>query len=207
TVSGTVTIQGNAGDADGTIQSVQVKIDNGSWLTATGTTSWSRSWDSTSVSNGQHEISARSYDGEDYSTVASITVMVANNHKPSVVITQPENGSTVNGTIVITGTTEDEDGNETLQKVEVRVDGGTWQEVNGTVNWSFSLDTKELENGEHALYVRAYDGKDYSDIASITIDVQNEKGGGGGIPGFEMILLMGAMALIILMKRRKRTSL
>lgn len=206
TLSGTVAVQGTADDTDGAVQSVQVKIDGGLWLTATGTTSWSYSWDTTSVSNGQYEISARSYDGEDYSAVVVVTVTVANNHKPSVVIAQPENGSTVNGTIVITGIAQDEDGNETLQKVEVRVDGGTWQEVNGTVNLSFLLDTKELENGNHTLSVRAYDGKDYSDIVSITIDVQNEKGGGGGIPGFEMMFLVGAMALMsgVLMARKRR---
>jgi len=78
TVNGTVTIQGTASDSDGTVQSVQVKIDSGSWQTATGTTSWSYSWDTTGVGDGSHTIYARSYDGTNYSTEDSVTVTVDN---------------------------------------------------------------------------------------------------------------------------------
>lgn len=78
TVNGTVSIQGTASDSDGTVQSVQVKIDSGSWQNATGTTSWSYSWDSTGVSDGSHTIYARSFDGTDYSTETSVGVTVDN---------------------------------------------------------------------------------------------------------------------------------
>ncbi len=78
TVSGTITITGNAADSDGTVTLVEVKIDSGSWQTASGTTSWSKPWDTNTVSDGQHTISARSYDGEDYG-YDSVTVTVNNN--------------------------------------------------------------------------------------------------------------------------------
>lgn len=78
TVSGTVSIQGTASDTDGTVQSVEVKIGSDAWATASGTTSWSFSWDTTGYSDGDYTILARAYDGTDYSTNASITVTVDN---------------------------------------------------------------------------------------------------------------------------------
>ncbi|HEC75825.1 MAG TPA: hypothetical protein ENI33_01015 [Thermoplasmatales archaeon] len=78
TVSGVITITGTASDSDGTVQSVQVKIDSGSWYAASGTTSWSYSWDTTTVSNGAHTIYAKSYDGELYSSIKSVTITVDN---------------------------------------------------------------------------------------------------------------------------------
>ncbi|MDD3492258.1 MAG: Ig-like domain-containing protein [Candidatus Thermoplasmatota archaeon] len=83
TVSGTVTVQGTAADTDGTVQSVEVRIDGGSWMTATGTTSWTYSWDTTGVTDGGHTVSARSYDGTDYSALDSVTVTVDNVPAPT----------------------------------------------------------------------------------------------------------------------------
>ncbi|MEW6069677.1 MAG: winged helix-turn-helix transcriptional regulator, partial [Candidatus Thermoplasmatota archaeon] len=78
TVSGTITIVGTANDADSIVQKVEVKIDAGEWHIATGTTSWSFVWDTTTVSNGLHTIYAKAYDGIDYSEVVSLNVYVDN---------------------------------------------------------------------------------------------------------------------------------
>jgi carboxypeptidase T len=61
------TISGTAADSDGTVQRVQVKIDRENWQNATGTTSWSYSWNLAGWAPGPHRIQARSYDGTDYS--------------------------------------------------------------------------------------------------------------------------------------------
>ena len=63
------TISGTAADSDGTVQRVQVKIDREKWQNATGTTSWSYSWNLAGWAPGPHRIQARSYDGTDYSMV------------------------------------------------------------------------------------------------------------------------------------------
>lgn len=97
TVSGTITIQGTASDSDGTVQSVEVKIDSGTWQTATGTTSWNYSWDTTTVSDGSHTIYARSYDGTDYSTEASVTVTVSNGGSTNNPPNAPSNPTPADG--------------------------------------------------------------------------------------------------------------
>ncbi|MBU4190146.1 MAG: right-handed parallel beta-helix repeat-containing protein [Candidatus Thermoplasmatota archaeon] len=78
TVSGTVTVSGSASDPDGIVTVVQIRIDNGTWKTASGTASWSYPWDTTNVSDGGHTISVRSSDGVDYSSIDSVNVNVKN---------------------------------------------------------------------------------------------------------------------------------
>ncbi|RLF61114.1 MAG: hypothetical protein DRN37_01560, partial [Thermoplasmata archaeon] len=77
-VNGTVTISGTASDADGTVQSVYVKIGEENWQVANGTTAWNLEWDTAGMANGFYDISAYSYDGEDISPMDSIVVTVDN---------------------------------------------------------------------------------------------------------------------------------
>jgi len=65
-------------DPDVSITSVEVKIGQNNWMTATGTNLWSCDWTTYSSQNGQYNISVRSYNGKDYSVVQSITVTVNN---------------------------------------------------------------------------------------------------------------------------------
>jgi hypothetical protein len=77
-VSGTISITGTASDADGTVEKVEVKIDNSDWVKTTGTESWSIKLSTTSQPDGIHTIYARSYDGEDYSSEARVNIEVDN---------------------------------------------------------------------------------------------------------------------------------
>jgi len=82
--AGTIAIQGTAEDIDGIIELVQVKIDGGSWQTAIGTTSWMYEWNTTTFSDGNYTISARSRDDNtEYSIVESVNVNVDNNDPPN----------------------------------------------------------------------------------------------------------------------------
>jgi hypothetical protein len=65
-------ITGSAFDTDSVIE-VQIRIDNGEWVKADGTDTWSYEWE---TSPGKHTICARSFDGTGYSTVSSVNVDV-----------------------------------------------------------------------------------------------------------------------------------
>jgi hypothetical protein len=78
TVQDVISIVGTAYDQDGPIQKVEISIDGTTWMTATGTNSWTYSWDTHTVSNDDYFISARSYDGSQYSTIQVVTVTVHN---------------------------------------------------------------------------------------------------------------------------------
>ena len=77
-IGGLITIQGTADDFDGYVQKVEVRIDDGNWLTVTGTNTWNYEWDTRTVINDIHTIYARSFDGESYSDTVSVNVIVKN---------------------------------------------------------------------------------------------------------------------------------
>ena len=117
TINETVNITGTASDSDGTVQSVEVKISSDAWATASGTTSWTFTWDTTGYSDGSYTILARSYDGTNYSTEAQVNVTVNNtaaptNHAPTITLNSPGNGSTgvdVNASISVAASDPDGD--------------------------------------------------------------------------------------------------
>jgi hypothetical protein len=57
---------------------VQIRIDGGEWLNATGAEEWSLSVKTTLLRNGAHTIEARAFDGNLYSDIASTMIEVNN---------------------------------------------------------------------------------------------------------------------------------
>ena len=78
TISGTHRIVGVAGDEEGHLERVEVKIDDGEWTNATGLASWTYDWTTTGLTNDLHRIYARSFDGGNYSSVMMVSVFVEN---------------------------------------------------------------------------------------------------------------------------------
>ncbi|MGQ0535091.1 MAG: hypothetical protein ACT4PT_03360 [Methanobacteriota archaeon] len=81
-----VMVSGTAWDSDGTVAYVEVKIDDGIWRRAVGTTSWNYSWDVSNFPNGWRQVHVRSYDGIDHSDVKTVNVNV---DKPEYVCDPP----------------------------------------------------------------------------------------------------------------------
>jgi N-acetylneuraminic acid mutarotase len=77
-LSGSTTILGTASVNNGKIQSVQIRIDSDSWITANGTESWSYNLDTTKLKEGKHVISIRSFDKVGNSHMEMINVTVKN---------------------------------------------------------------------------------------------------------------------------------
>lgn len=76
-----VTISGTASDDNG-LASVQIKIDNGAFVNAIGTTSWSFS---TTLNSGTHTITAKATDNAENMNIKSITLTL----QTTVLINQP----------------------------------------------------------------------------------------------------------------------
>jgi alpha-glucosidase (family GH31 glycosyl hydrolase) len=93
---------------------------------------------------------------------------------PTVAITAPLDGSTVAGSIPISGTASD---NVAVTKVEYNIDNGTWLPVSGTTSWSATLNTAGVPNGLHTISARATDTSgNVSSTPSVTIRVINVPG-------------------------------
>ncbi|NIP35817.1 MAG: hypothetical protein GWN18_12685, partial [Thermoplasmata archaeon] len=84
-----------------------------------------------------------------------------------------ETGETLGGTVTITGGSSDDTG---VDSVQVRVDGGEWVDVpvDEEGNWSYDLDTTDLDHGSHTLDVRVSDGVQWSDPTSVDFEVDQK---------------------------------
>lgn len=184
TVSGTVTISGTA-SGSAAIATAAVSIDGGVWQTASGTTSWTLSWDTSSISNGIHTLSARVTDtsGNVSSTNESVTVSnpVPDTTPPSVRIASPASGGMVSGTVSVSGSASD---NVAVASVAISIDGGSWQTANGTTSWNWSWNTSTLTNGSHTIAAEAADTSgNVSQPVSQTVTVSSSSSSGGGSTG------------------------
>lgn len=180
-IAGTFSITGTSSHPDGTVTKIYLVIDNQtsaplSTLT-TNLNSWSYSFDTTKYQDGSsHQLAAIAEDETGQMTACFVNFTInqaGTSHAPSVTVTSPGEGDTTGGTTTISGTASDPDGN--VQKVQVRLGGGEWQDATGTTSWTFSADVSPYASlGPLKIDVRAYNGM-YSPVVSrnITINLNN----------------------------------
>ncbi len=124
---------------------------------------------------GSHWVNVSVSDGK-LASYHNFTLEVVNvNDQPEITITAPVNNTSVAGGVKIRGTAADVDSE--IQSVEIRINDGGWQIVEGTTDWSFMFNTTTLGNGNHSISARAFDGEEYSDIVTVKMekrDVDND---------------------------------
>jgi hypothetical protein len=57
---------------------VQLRVDSGEWMNASGNLTWSYTLETAKLKNGVHILQARAYDGTDYSDYVNLTITVDN---------------------------------------------------------------------------------------------------------------------------------
>ena len=183
TIKGLTNIEGTATDNDG-VSKVEVSLDGGAFvqtnLTGTSTTSqkWSYLLDTTTLSNASHTVTVRVTDltGNIATVSATYTVNnaapVTDTTPPTVSISSPAAGSVISDVTTVTGTAAD---NTAVAKVEYRLDSSNvWNMASGTAAWSLNVDTSQLSNSTHTIYVRATDGAGNIGTTSEALTVSNQ---------------------------------
>lgn len=184
TVSGNITIKGRAGDLDGNVSIVKIRIAE-VWYNATDTSgnksyyTWSLKFDTTKLKDGEYKVSGVAYDNKEKAEDTHIWIIIKNtkeNHWPYVNITQPKNEATVKGEITIKGHAWDIDGY--ITKVRVKI-GDVWYNTtddsgNGSwYKWSMKFNTTILKDGEHRVVAISYDNGEKLGDEGIWIVVKN----------------------------------
>jgi len=158
----TITVTGTAADNVG-LRMVEVKVGSGSWMTASGTNSWTRS---VNLAPGSNIIAARVFDTSDNIRETSVTVTYTppDTTLPTISITSPSNNQNFNtDTITVTGTAADNVG---LRKVEVKVGSGSWMTASGTNSWTRSVN---LAPGSNIIAARVFDTSNNTRETSVTV--------------------------------------
>lgn len=145
---------------------MQVKLDSGSYATATprATGDWSTRTISISIgTSGQHRILSRATDSASNQAWNSIyvnAVTAADATAPSIKIMSPAAGSTMPaGAIKVTGTAGDNSGGSGVRTVQVKVDSGSYATATPTTpDWSsWSINVNIGSTGSHRILSRAID--------------------------------------------------
>jgi len=182
TVSGTtVPVSATASDNVGVV-GVQFKVD-GANLGAEDTVSpYSVTWDSTTVANGSHTLTAVARDAAGNTataTIVTVTVSNADATPPSVAMTAPANGATVSGTTVTVSATAAD--NVGVAGVQFKLDGANLGAEDTVSPYSVTWDSTTVAGGSHTLTAVARDAAGNSATATpVTITVSNA--GGGACP-------------------------
>ena len=196
-LKGVATISGNSSDVDSDVINVEVKIDNdGSWQEATGTLDWTYLFDTTNVTDGNHVIYAKAYDGIHYSEVISLKVRIDN---PPVVIINEESQTVNTSSFQMSWSTNATD----IQYYEVKISGNQWINVGTNTSHTFILSEEK-----NTLYVRGVDNG-YNTGVEDSIMVAYEKKGKALTFSLENLLLIIIMLFVIflfivLFVRRRR---
>lgn len=164
-VAGTVTVLADAPDATAVTFSV-----GGSELPGTLTDGgWSSSWDTTTVADGSHTVSASATDGTSTAT-DGVVVTVDNDADPVVSLTGPTDGAVLTGAVPVTASATDAGG---IERVDFLVDGalaGTDPSADG--GWTWEWGTTGAADGTHVLTAAAFDsaGQQVRDSVTVTVD-------------------------------------
>ena len=141
------------------------------------TTSYTTTWDSTSVTNGTHTLTAVATDAADNHATSTITVDVENTSSGggtiaplTVTITTPVDGAVVSGsTLGIIATTSD---SVAVTSVQFKIDSvnvGTPLTTTYATTW----DTTSVANGSHTIAAIALDSLGRYATSTATVDVEN----------------------------------
>ncbi len=171
----TITAPGNGATVSGTVsivttQSSPAQWENiyidGNYLASSPPTTFS--WDSTTVSNGNHTITAKGFNSS-YQVVgtASVTVNVQNGSGGgAVTITSPANGATVTGAVTIDTTL-----GSNAQWENIYIDGNYLASSPPT---TFQWNSTSVLDGSHTISAQAFaSGRVLEGSDSITVNVAN----------------------------------
>jgi RHS repeat-associated protein len=154
---GQVPLSAGSGD-DRRVERVEFLVDNA--VVGTDVTApFEMSWNSATVGNGAHTITAKATDDAgNVTTSTGVAATVANSAPPAVSLTAPAAGATVTGALTVAATASDDGG---VAYVEFYVDGqriATDPIAPFEAAWNTLAWTMPAFDGAHTLTAKAYDG-------------------------------------------------
>ncbi|MEW5759570.1 MAG: Ig-like domain-containing protein [Candidatus Thermoplasmatota archaeon] len=163
-----VYVEWNGKATDGV--SIEIKADKGTISPNSGKTDshgyFNAIYTSPIDASGSITLTATaSYSGELDTKITTITVRLP----PTVTIKQPAVNSILTGKVKVSGTSS-----SGVIQVQIRFgEEEEWHIVSGTTSWTYKWDTTKFNNDDYIIYVRAFDGSQYSKIIERAVKVAN----------------------------------
>jgi beta-glucosidase len=177
-LSGSATFSANASD-NVAVANVQFRLDGQNIGAPDSTAPYSLAFDSSTVANGSHQLSALATDTSGNQALsATVSVTVSNvtqpppdTTPPTVSITSPTNGAVISGSVTVTANASD---NVAVSNVQFRLDAQNIGGPDTSSPYSVVLDASSIGNGTHQLTALATDTSGNQTLSSaITVTVNN----------------------------------
>jgi hypothetical protein len=158
---------------------------------------------------GVHSVTIRVDDGFLHDLATFDLTVTYRAHSMSVTNADALEGN-LKGDVPIEGTTTA--GSLDVVSVRYSIDGGTPVDATGIASWSFTIATKELEDGDHKLNITSTDGAGQTTTLFFDFTVKNKKDtppGNDGLGGMLMYILIVVIIVVVLvvalvmLKRKK----
>lgn len=162
----------------------------------------SLSWNVSPSADGEYFVYVKFKDKYDIESDVYSDSIRLDRTDPEVNILSPTDGlkfKSKNGTLQISGSSYDA---VSLSRVEVSIDGGPWVQMQNMMNWSY-MHTFTVR-GTHTIRAKATDTAGNTADTSVSIMWPEKKQ--QTEPGFEGILVLGAIAVLVLLQRRRQRA-
>lgn len=183
--SDVIHFSGSSSDTVG-VETVELQFGAGNdFLAVNGTTSWNLDFDPwdppvpmTPLANGSYAVTVHAIDFADNVAQTSITVKVDANMPSVTNVLGVVDGGHYKGAVAISGDVGDADFGDTVDAVEISMDGGLgWAAVSGftagSSSFNHSLDTTGHSDGQYILVIRATDNWGGSSQLAYDVTIDN----------------------------------
>jgi subtilisin family serine protease len=169
-LSGLVVAIATASD-DHRVFGVQFKVDGVLLGSEDGAEPYEAAWDTMTVANGVHTITAIARDAAGKVSTASVTVTVTNDITAPAVAFQAPAAGTVSGIVAVTASATDDVG---IASVQFLVDGIELGTADSAAPYEAAWDTRAAANGVHTLTAVARDAAGKVTTTSTSVTVAND---------------------------------
>jgi hypothetical protein len=168
-VSGVATLTADASDNVG-VTRVEFFRDADILLGTDATEPFGATWDTATVTSGGHTLYAKAYDQAGHVTTSPVvSVQVLETVPPTVTITSPANGASVQGSVLVTASASDNVG---VARVDFFLDSTTSLGSDTSAPWQATWNSSTATQGTHSISARAYDvNGNSSTLASVNVTV------------------------------------
>lgn len=164
-------ISGVVYDDDGPSK-IWYRIDNGAYtaLPEYGT-SFSLDVPLSAMTDNEHIISVYAEDIHGVKGPEATARIRVSLEEPRGSVDSPSLSETVKGNVTVKGTATDKNG---IEKVQISIDNGvTYNDAVGTENWSYTFDSRVIQDATHVVFVKIWDKYGIQSLYSTLINVDN----------------------------------
>ena len=167
------TVSGVALDDDGAC-TIFYKLDNGEYqqLPESGT-GFAVALPFKNLSDNEHTVSVYAVDANGLKGNVTERTFRVSTEEPKGTVETPSIDSFVKNIVTVSGSASDKNG---IEKVQLSFDNGnTYNDVQGTENWSYTFDSKSIPDGVQAVFLKVVDKCGIEGLYSSILNIDNTK--------------------------------